>query len=270
MHIKPFIYVLLCGGLLGVLACTSQPQGHCQVAQKLGEAHFAVYTPLTPMEGAACADKELKAERIGFETYQLPGQSQIGIAWRTETLQQRFDAAVEAHVWSAEKAQEESISLNVVADYSSKPDAENRCYVFDDNNPADPRSFGLVKEFVDDGVSPTTTYVYEWRDVVVYSLPASPGQLVEGEVSYSMREEGGSTCTGVYSFVALWPAYGCNSDEDCEPSVRGQAGSPINPDFAGSLQCHLLKAVEGLPKEEKAGYCTIVGSAEALIQKLAE
>ncbi|MCL2178256.1 MAG: hypothetical protein FWC28_07080 [Proteobacteria bacterium] len=251
---------LVCGGVLGVFACVEQPQGYCQIAQQQGQAHFAVYTDITPMKEGACAAKKLTAERIGFETYQLPMQDKINIAWRTETLQQRFEEASKASHWSAEEEQEVSLTLNVLGEYSSKPDAENRCYALNNgSNLDDPLLVEFSKTFEAAGTLPATTYTYGWRNVVVYSMPASPGQLVEGEVTYSIQEEGASeVCTGKYHFVALWPAYKCKSDEDCTPSVRGQEGSPINPDFAGFLKCH------------EKGYCTVTLPPKELIEKLSK
>ena len=262
----------VCGlSLLGFWACVEQPQGHCQVAQKQGEAHFVVYTPIVPMEGDACQEKALTTEKIGFESYQLPGKDKISIAWRTETLQQHFDLARESEGWDYNKSQETSLSLNVQADYSSKPDEENRCYIFDNSNP-DPRSFRLSAKFeafetlpkkdkdgnpIPPEPVPAAIYNYEWRNMVVYSMPASPGQLVEGEVTYTLME-GGETCTGTYSFVALWPAHQCKKDEDCTPSVGGKEGSPINPDFAGSLRCH------------PARFCTVTRPPAELIRALSK
>jgi len=261
-----------CGLLfLGLLACVEQPQGYCQVAQQRGEAHFVVYSPMTSMEGNACGEELLTTERIGFQTYQLPGHDKIDIAWRTDTLQRRFDEARAKARWDYKTAQEESLKLNVLADYSSKPDPENRCYVFDNSNPADSRSLKFSAEFealefeVEDKAGgtkldriPAVTYHYDWRDVVVYSMPASPGQLIEGEVTFRKEEEGAKHCEGSYRFVGLWPAHPCKTSADCNPSVDGQKGAPINPGFAGSLMCH------------HAGYCTVTRSPEELIRRLSK
>jgi len=233
------------------------------MAQQQGEAHFAVYKAKVEMEGV-CEAKRLTAERIGFETYQLPMQDKISIAWRTETLQQHFDEAMLEGLWSPEEEQEVSLTLNVLADYSSKPDEENRCYALNNgSNLAEPQLIEFSKTLEAVGSFPATTYQYQWRNVVVYSMPASSGQLVEGEVTYTIQEEGAEACTGEYSFVALWPAYVCESDADCTPSVRGQEGSPINPDFAGYLKCYLQEG-------EEEGYCTVTLPPKELIEKLAK
>jgi|GEM_PF-1254013 len=277
MKAKHFI-----GGLsfLGLCACLEQPQGHCQVAQAQGEAHFVVYEAIVPMEGA-CEKENLKSERVGFETYQLPGKDKISIAWRTETLQTRFDMAREAEVWDSTEEQEQSLGLNVQAEYSSRPDTENRCHIFDEKNPADSQrirwpsktfeAFEIPAKEPEDEFSkpegpkrfPKVTYQYEWRNLIVYSLPASPGQLIEGEVTYGVKEEEGALCEGQYRFVALWPAYACKTDDDCTPSVRGKAGSPLNPDFAGFLKCHFEEG-------ESEGHCMVTRPPAELIQKLAK
>jgi len=247
MNAKPW----MCGlSFLGLLACVEQPLGYCQVAQQSQQAHFAVYEPIVPM-GAGCKAAELITERISFETYQLPGKDEISIAWRTDTLQKLFDEAREAEDWSYPEAQKESLTLNVHVDYSSKPDKENRCYILDKSNPAAPQSIRRHSKTFGD-----TTYHYDWKNMVVYSMPASPGQLVEGEVTFSVEKKGAPACQGSYRFVALWPAYACDADEDCAPSVGGKEGSPLNPDFADALACH------------PAGYCTVTRPPAELIQKL--
>jgi len=256
MSVKTWI----CGlSFLGLLSC-SQPQGYCQVAQQQGQAHFAVYEAMVPMP-AGCEGEALTTERIGFETYQLPGQDEISIAWRTETLQERFDETRLEEAWEYHETQRKSLSLNVRADYSSKPDAENRCHILDNSNPAEPEKFRLSVHFEELQKEakrlPAVTYRYEWRKMVVYSMPASPGQLVEGEVTFSSTQEG-VECKGDYRFVALWPAYKCETDEDCVPSERGREGSPLNPAFAGALKCH------------SAGYCTLTRPPAELIGELSK
>lgn len=70
---------------------------------------------------------------------------------------------------------------------------------------------------------------YSWSNILITSTPQAPGTQMVADLEYT---EAG--CTSKYEVWAMWPAVGCESEENAgEPdnTICATAGS-INPDFA--------------------------------------
>jgi len=103
---------------------------------------------------------------------------------------------------------------------------------------------------------PATNVKYEWKDVRLLVSAGAPGNLMEGELTYT--ENG---CTATYSVIALWPTVGCEeldaegngtgkpNDKLCDAEPDPQApysipfGSGVNQDFAPKCDPDLLYCV---------------------------
>lgn len=80
---------------------------------------------------------------------------------------------------------------------------------------------------------PAVKRSYQFSNVQVYSHPAYPGTTQKGEFVYT--ENG---CSAKYTYSAMWPAIGCDPDEDPEahPEATCGPGSYINQDY--KTMCH--------------------------------
>lgn len=100
---------------------------------------------------------------------------------------------------------------------------------------ADAEGFCSASEVAAVGLKPAapgqtaqpTTYL--WSDIRMAATPQAPGTQMVANLEYT---EAG--CTSQYEVWAMWPAVGCESEENAgqpDNSICANAGS-INPDFA--------------------------------------
>jgi hypothetical protein len=86
----------------------------------------------------------------------------------------------------------------------------------------------------DGGVNPPSDISYEFSNLVLSASPKAPGNQMTADLTYT--EDG---CTATYKAVGLWPAHGCETDDEC---------AHYYPDFP--VKCDLAAPeinLDGLP-----------------------
>lgn len=252
---------LACGALLGVLGTScQQPKTLCTTAH----LYYAAKYELKSGDPMTCG--RFKGDVLGMNTYFATGGLN-GTPKFTEpsmAIRAQYAGLVFEHAQFYSDQNGEPVAVPGLEDDPKDPDdydhMANALGDFDRAEPDDddfcfaekvgPARLELpelpeippIPEVVDDPMTPedesapevpgipatpATSIVYEWSDAKWLVSANYQGTQFEADLKFT--EDG---CTAEYHVVAVAPAIGCQSDDDCTT-----AGVGINPDFA--VKCDL-------------------------------
>lgn len=245
------------GAFLLMTGCT-QPKINCMSAH--GD-FAAVYKLESGDPNSPCG--QLQGDRLGMQSYSQEGglngtpdynKSIVairpaalgGLLIRAMSTAEEGGAALNSDMWH---------SINSLGDFSAGlPDDNDFCMVPDlDAGAIDMPLLPEVPATLDDPDTededesdpglpeiPASSISYKWSDARWLVSADAQGTQFEAKLTY--QQDG---CSADYSVLGLYPAIGCESDDDCNDDANG-----INPDFA--VRC-----------EASIGFCVIAESLPA-------
>jgi len=206
---------VLAVALLGLSACNAeQPPLGCPVQRITWAAKYNLKESQAPV--GACASKA--GERLGIQTYNVPGTQENTLVIKPETLA-RLDAADPDHP---------SYSLGA---WPEQAGADDFCVA--------PELSVAEKHVAASGDTAARDVTYKWSNVRIIARASAPGSQLIANLEYT-----DGACTAHYEVWGVWPSVSC-ADENGAPDNRvcTEPGYGLNPDFALTCDPKLLRCV---------------------------
>ena len=229
-----FLTAALVGGLLS--SCyVAQPAFECSPATT---TFAGKYTLVTGTEGGACAG--LAGENFRIQKYQAPGAtsatvavlaSGMGAVTRVKNLDVtggpfiRIDPTDPNYTKESARGPLAGIAADTNGVCSATLAPGEQTYPAIQQHTKDFPKDGGVKDL------PATHIKYEWKNFRFLNSARFPGTVVNATLEITR-----DTCTATYNVDGIWPAIGCETDEDCNPNANLDAGrvqgSGLSLDYA--------------------------------------
>lgn len=214
---------------LGLTTSCTQPVPNCTSAHG---AFAAEYTLVDGDPESTCG--QLPGDVLGIQTYfqtggprGTPDYENARVAIRAQSLGERI---AEAEARGVIHGDQTFHAGNALGSFTAGfPDDAGFCMAEDFE--AAQVSLPELPEMLDDpstdadeakSAQPATHIRYRWSDARFVVSADAQGTQFEADLEYQQDD-----CVAKYHVVGLYPAVGCESDEDCNDERNG-----INPDFA--------------------------------------
>lgn len=222
-------FVLSAVATVAFTASCAQPVINCAA----GHGAFAAEYTLTEGDPASVCG-QLIGDVLGMQTYVQEGEDgrpnyqDADLAIRPESLGVLIDYA-EAR--GAIEGDDTFYAANAIGSFTDGfPDADGFCVASDFADSS--VSLPDIAEMPDDPMTPdedeslpaqaAIDVQYQWSNVRVVVTADAQGTQFEADLDYT--QDG---CSASYHVVGVYPAVGCETNEDCNDDANG-----INPDFA--------------------------------------
>jgi hypothetical protein len=227
-------FALATAGTVATTTSCAQPVLNCTSAH----GYFAAEYTLTEGDPAtACA--QLPGDVLGLTTYfqegganGTPDYQNADLAIRPESLGVMIDYAGARGVIDADVA---FYDANAIGSFTAGfPDDDGFCMAddFEDAQVVLPEVTAIADdpttpdEDETQPAQPATDLEYRWSNARVVVSADAQGTQFEADLEY--QQDG---CSATYHVVGVYPAVGCESNDDCDDDKNG-----LNPDFA--LRCN--------------------------------
>lgn len=227
-------FLLATAGTVAFTTSCAQPVINCTSAH----GYFAAEYTLTEGDPASTCG-QLLGDVLGMQTYAqeggkngTPNYQDADVAIRPESLGALFDYAEARGAVDGDVVFYDGNAIGTFTD--GFPDDDSFCMI--DTFGAATMSLPDIEEVPDDPATDdedeslpaqaATEVTYKWSDARFVVSADAQGTQFEADLEYTA-----DGCTASYHVVGVYPAVGCESNDDCNDDENG-----INPSFA--LRCN--------------------------------
>ncbi|HMI82450.1 MAG TPA: hypothetical protein VK550_00080 [Polyangiaceae bacterium] len=226
------------GAVIGLAAsCSDQPRIKCTAGHGLFALKYAT-------SGENCG---IFGEQMGVEAYNYPLDDRTNVNTNRGSLGMQPESVDNAKAARGEAGEDTNPAHKPysLGDWGSpEPSTTDEFCTVPVINPIE-QDFPAVAANPDGGEptgGPALSLKYQWSNVRFYNTPASAGNQMVADLTYSKTVDGG-TCTAQFHVTGLWPSVSCADDtapdgidptwcnSDADPSKNRSTGSGISSDI---------------------------------------